>query len=328
MNKPHLFLLRSRALTLAALTALLAFTTSCNDDDDDDNTAQPETIADYVIRSNDFTILEAAVIKAGLTDALKNPNLTIFAPNDAAFRAAGFADAAAVNALTAAQLTPILQYHVLPSTVTSSALPSGSNTAVQSNLSVSGTAVPLYVTKNAGGVFVNGAKVVAADVAVSNGVMHVIDQVLMPPPTANGGGLVAVVAADTSLSLLATAATRVAAGNPALTAVLTGTSPYTVFAPTNAAFRAAGFATAAAINAAPIATLTNVLANHVVAGRIFSSDLTNGDVTAYGTGKLTVSTANGVTVKSPGITTAAAVTKANILATNGVVHKIDRVLLP
>jgi uncharacterized surface protein with fasciclin (FAS1) repeats len=102
-----------------------------------------------------------------------------------------------------------------------------------------------------------------------------------------------------------------------------------VFAPTNAAFRAAGFATVNDINNADPATLTSILTYHVIAGRIFSSDLTQGaQPTTLNTGKLTISLTGGATVKGNSNTVASNIIATNIMATNGVVHVIDRVLLP
>ena len=327
MKKTRLSTPRSRALLLAVLAALFTFTTSC-DKEEDTASAQPKTVADLIVESNDFTILEAAILQAGQLDAFKNPNLTVFAPNDAAFRASGVADATSLTALTKEQLTGILQYHVLKAAVASSGFPMEKNKAVQTSLSINNQAVVAYVTNGTSGLFINGAKVITPDVKAANGIMHVIDRILLPPPTGSGGSLVGVVQADTSLSLLGVAALRIASVNPTLATVLTGTQPYTTFAPTNSAFRALKLSTADTINKVPVAALTAILANHVVAGRLYSNDLTTGDVTAYSTGKLTVTaTGTTVTVKSKGLTSPATVTSANRTATNGVVHKIDKVLL-
>jgi uncharacterized surface protein with fasciclin (FAS1) repeats len=327
MKKTLFPTLQSRALILAILTVLFTFTTSC-DKEAEDAPAQPKTVADIVVESSDFTILKAAIMQAGQLDAFKNPNLTVFAPNDAAFRASGVTDATSLTALTKDQLTAILQYHVLKAAVASSGFPMEKNKAVQTSLSINNQAVIAYVTNGTSGLFINGAKVIKPDVQAANGVIHVIDHILLPPPTGSGGSLVGVVQADTSLSLLGVAALRIATVNPTLAAVLMGTQPYTTFAPTNSAFRALKLSTADTISKVPVATLTAILANHVVSGRLYSNDLTTGDVTAFSTGKLTLnSTGSAVTVKSNGIATPATVTRANMTATNGVVHKIDKVLL-
>jgi uncharacterized surface protein with fasciclin (FAS1) repeats len=113
---------------------------------------------------------------------------------------------------------------------------------------------------------------------------------------------------------------------------LTGTAPYTVFAPTNAAFQATPFNSIAFINAASgaaLTTLTNVLLAHVVPGRVFSTNLASGTVTTAGMVPITITLGTGVQVRGAGNgTNNANVTAANLTATNGVVHVIDRVILP
>lgn len=326
MKTSRFSLFRSRTLALPVFAFLFAFMTSCGKEDEN-APAQPKTAADYIVENNDFTILEAAIRQAGQLDAFKNPNLTIFAPNDAAFRASGIADATALATLTQPQLTAILQYHALKAAVAASGFPAETNKPVQTSLSINNQAVVAYVTNGPGGLSINGAKVITADVQVANGIIHVIDRILLPPPSGGGGTLVGVVQADTSLSLLQAAALRVAAVNPTLATVLTGTEPYTAFAPTNNAFRALKLSTADTINKVAVTTLAALLTNHVVPGRLYTSELKTGDLTAYSTKKLTLNVSNTITVKSSGIALPATVTASNATATNGVVHKIDKVLL-
>lgn len=315
------FKLRPAALLVAVLCTTLL--TSCNNDDE----ATPQTVTDVVIADDRFTLLEAAVVRAGLADALRTTaNITVFAPTDAAFRAAGFADVAAINATPVATLASVLQYHVLGTRAISSGIPTADNTALPTLLTTNGT---VYVTKKATGVSVNGARVTQADVEASNGVIHVIDKVLLPP----AGNLLQVVQAlntanNNQYSLLIAAATR--AGATVLNALSTAAGPFTLFAPNNAAFTAAGFANEAAINAAPVATLQAVLLNHVVGVRAFSTNLSSSSVNSAGGGPLAIVVgSNGVTVAGRGNgTNLSNVTRTDIVATNGIIHLIDRVLLP
>ena len=283
------------------------------------------TVTDIVLANSDFTILRAAVTKAGLADALRAGTLTVFAPNDAAFKDSGL-DLATVNTLDVATLKAVLQYHVLGTKIVSTAIPTANNTEVTT---LNGTA---YVSKNAAGVSVNGARVISADVAADNGVIHVINRVIMPP----SGNLLKVAQGNPNFSLLVAALSRVIAANPTagstFNSVLTGTTPYTVFAPTNAAFAATTFKDAATINAATganLTALTNILLAHVVAGRVFSTGLATGTVASAGTAPLTVTVGTGVQVRGAGNgTNNANVTSADIVATNGVIHVIDRVIVP
>ncbi|MEZ0484203.1 fasciclin domain-containing protein [Fibrella aquatica] len=308
-----------RLMLGACLVFGSALFSSCNDDDTP--AATTNTITDIVLTNNDFTILRAAVQRAGLADALRGPNLTVFAPNNAAFIASNIPDVAAVNALSVEQLTRILTYHVVPSRIPAANVPAAQNTPVQSLLTTNGT---LYVSKINNAVSVNGRRVATADVAADNGVVHVIDGVLMPP---TGDVVAAVIADPQNFSLLAQAVQR--AGTGVITA-LQSTTAATVFAPTNQAFIDAGF-TSAAIGAADPAVLARVLSYHVVPGRVFSTLLTDGVTPATLLGptvRVNVS-GTGVTVTGQGNgTNASTVTRANTLSTNAVIHTINRVLLP
>lgn len=295
----------------------LFFFASCKDDDEEEE-ATPNTITDVVVNGSDFSILEAALIRAGLDDDLRGGTLTVFAPTDAAFQAAGLT-AAAINQTDVATLQAILQYHVVTGRQSAGSLPTAVNTAVET---LGGE--DIYVTKNASGVSVNGAVVTSADVSASNGVIHVIDKVLMPP----SGNIVQVAQGNPNLSLLVAAVLRASQGSTNVAQVLSGNGPLTVFAPTNQAFIDAGFPNEAAINQADPATLTNILTYHVVGARVFSTNLTNGPVTTVQGSNVTVAVGNTVTVRGTSNTAASTVTAANIVTTNGVVHVIDRVLLP
>jgi uncharacterized surface protein with fasciclin (FAS1) repeats len=223
--------------------------------------------------------------------------------------------------LAADKLKSILLYHVVASKILAAGVPAGPNAKV-----VTAGGDSFFVTNNLNGVFVNGLKVTTADLLASNGVIHTVGKVLMPP----AGNIVEVAAADTTFSYLVAAVLRASTGSTNVAAVLSGNSPLTVFAPTNNAFRAAGFATVAAINAADPNTLTAILTYHVVAGRVFSSDLVNAAQAAtVNGGKVIVSlSANSAAVKGNSNPSASNIAAANIMATNGVIHVIDQVLLP
>lgn len=184
----------------------------------------------------------------------------------------------------------------------------------------------VYVTKTvAGAVYVNGIAVSKADISADNGVIHRINGILLPAL----GNLSQLVARDTSYSLLSAAVTRAARSNAALGTALTGTSPYTVFAPTNAAFRAAGYGSASAIANADSSKLASILGNHVLTGRVFGSDLKAGSVPTVGGNSITFArSGTGYTVAGSGNGSQAATIAANNnVATNGVVYSIDRVLI-
>ena len=134
-------------------------------------TAFAQDIVDTAVKAGNFKTLVTAVQAAGLVDTLKGPGpFTVFAPTDAAFAKVPKAQ---LDALLAdkAMLTKVLTYHVVPGAVMASDVKPGMVKTVE------GGSLTLVT---AGGVTVNGAKVVAADVKASNGVIHAVDTVLMP----------------------------------------------------------------------------------------------------------------------------------------------------
>jgi uncharacterized surface protein with fasciclin (FAS1) repeats len=328
--------------SLVLALSLPLFITSC-DDDNDGIVVQPKTITETVVEGANFTLLEAAVLKAGYATLLgTTPNLTVFAPNDDAFRQLditgdGVPDLdteAKINALSGAGLDllkAVLNYHVLTSRVPSSAITAA---GIQSaTYAVSGAGPNLFAKINAAKAYINGVEVVAADVAAANGIIHVINRVLVPPATTITGAVVA----NPNFSRLLYAINRVKNGGGAdIAAALNGAGPITVFAPTNAAFTASGFATDASLDAVPVTDLQKIILHHAVGARVFSSDLSAGSVssllTATDATKTLTINLTGPAVYGAGNGAAAAnwpkITGVNLVQTNGVIHVIDRVILP
>lgn len=283
-----------------------------------------KTIYETISTDAQYTFLTAAVNKAGLVAALNEANktgLTLFAPTNSAFKAAGFNSVSDLAAIPDSTLTKVLLYHVLGSKVEAAQIPQASNTPV-----VTLNMQPIYATRTSDNkVFINGVQVIKADINCTNGVVHSINRVLMPAT----GTIVQTAIGNPNLSLLVAAVLRASQGNTNVAQVLSGAGPFTVFAPVNQAFINAGFANEAAINAADPNTLTTILTYHVISGRIFSSDLTDGamPVTVNGE-KVTIVLSSGAAVKGNGNATASKIIAADIVTTNGVVHAIDQVLLP
>lgn len=286
---------------------------------DDEATTEKKSVVDIVTNDPNFSLLEAAVVHANLVDALKSETITVFAPTDQAFKAAGFANEAAIKAADKTVISNILLYHVIGSLVPSSDIATKDNAEV-TMLSNGKT----FVTKNSSGVSVNGAKVVTADLKAENGaIIHVIDAVLI----AETKNIVALAQSNPNLSFLVAAVLRANEGATKVVDILSGEGPFTVFAPTNDAFKAAGFATEAAIKAADPAFLATVLTYHVIGARVYSTNLTTGDVVTAQGSKVSINATN-ATVKGVSNSTASKIIAVNIGASNGVVHVIDSVLLP
>ena len=253
--------------------------------------------------------LVAAVIQAELLETLQGPGpFTIFAPTDQAFTDAGI-DLAALNTVEGkAALSDILLYHVVSGNVPSSAV-----TNCMSATTVNGNPLSFNVGTD---VMVNGATVTMADVGTSNGVIHVIDKVLMPTATPNDiprtaectGVHNSLVSGIVQAELLST---------------LQGDGPFTVFAPTDQAFTDAGIDLASLDTPEGKQTLTDILLYHVVDGEVPAANVTD---------CMSAQTVNGnplsFTVGSTVMVNGATVTATDVATSNGIIHVIDKVLMP
>ena len=312
-----------KSAMLIAMSTLI-FISSCKKDDD--TPAATSTITDVVVSGSNFTTLESAVLKANLQTTLSGTGpFTVFAPDDAAFAASGITSAA-LNSLTATQVQNILLYHTIGSKIVAADVPAGPNAKV-----VTASGDSIFVTKNSTGVYINGIKVNTADVSADNGVIHTVGKVLIPP----AGNIVetAVASKLDSLVKAVTRATTAPGGDPSLAATLSS-AKLTIFAPSNSAFSQLLVALGLTkIDDIPIATLLAVLRYHVVAGRAFSSDLSNNNLAMLAGGNTVINLTNG-TGGGPTITgsgngsSRSNITATNIVCRNGVVHVIDRVLIP
>ncbi len=267
------------------------------------------SVVDVIVGSPDHTILEAAVLAAGLETTLSGDGpFTIFAPTDAAFEALPEGTIDALLADPTGDLTDILLYHAIGGDIKSSDLTDGQTAATINGKEVT-------VTINNSGIFINDAQVTVADLATDNGVVHVIDAVLLPPRVT----VVDVIVGSEDHTILEAAV--LAAG---LETTLSGDGPFTVFAPTDAAFEALPEGTIDALLADPTGDLTDILLYHAIGGDIKSTDLTDGQTAATINGKEVT-----VTINNSGIfINDAQVTVADLATDNGVVHVIDAVLLP
>jgi uncharacterized surface protein with fasciclin (FAS1) repeats len=317
----------SNWLKRLAAVMFVSMVAACGGSDD----PQPGTLADEATKQG-FTALVAASAKAGLVPALSSSSssLTVFAPTDAAFTtlatSLGFSSATAmVTALDGPTLAKILQFHVLPTKKTAADLTAGG--ATQATLyTFEGSAATLALNTTSGvkitDEVLNQATVVTANVPASNGVIHVIDKVLVPPGVLN---VVQMAQLNPTFSVLVEA---VVSAN--LAGTLSGAGPFTVFAPTNDAFVAAlgelGL-TKAQLLASP--GLAGILTYHVVAGNVRAADVVAlpkpATVTTVQGTAFTVGADLKITDARARV---AGLVATDVIASNGVIHVIDKVLLP
>ena len=285
---------------------------SCGDDDTiivDPEPPVETTITDIVVNSADHETLEAAVIAADLAGTLAGDGpFTLFAPTDAAFAALPEGTVESLLQDPSGALTDILLYHVASGTALSTDLSDGLVVATVNGKNVT-------VTINNDGVFINDAQVTVADIIADNGVVHVIDAVLLPPT-------VTVTDVVVNSPVHETLEAAVIAAD--LAGTLAGEGPFTLFAPTDDAFAALPAGTVESLLQDPSGTLTDILLYHVASGTALSTDLSDG---------MMVPTLNGnsvtVTINDNGVfINDSQVTVADIVTDNGVVHVIDAVLLP
>ena len=337
---------------------------ACGGDDADETTtttaaadteaAESSSVVDLAIENGGFTTLVAAIEAAGLVDTLEGEGpFTVLAPTNAAFDAAFETLGITAEELLAdtETLTDILTYHVLPQEANSQLVATLDGESVQT---VNGQSVSIAVTD--GVITIDGAEVVSADLAADNGIVHVINAVLLPPDVAEALGVAMGEEMEETTTTTTTTTTEapeqagsiadIVAGDPNFSTLLAAVeaagltealadpaASLTVFAPDNDAFAAAleALGISAEELLADTETLTGILTYHVL-GEV----VTSGDIAAAGTEEIPVETLSGaelvVVVGDAGNVSfkdqSATVTQADIEASNGVIHVIDGVLLP
>ena len=275
------------------------------------NTRMADNIVVTASKAGAFNTLLAAAKAAGLAEALAGDGpFTVFAPTDDAF--AKLPKGTVESLLkpeNKAKLAAILKYHVVAGELSARDV-----TRLSGATSLNGQRINF--ASAAGGVSIDAANVVTANIQCSNGVIHVVDSVILPASDTIAG----VAESAGMFSTLLTAAQ--AAG---LVPALTGDTELTVFAPTDEAFAALPKGTVESLlKPENKAKLAAILKYHVVAGRVYAADAVKAGMAETLNGqKVVIDIADGqLRVDN------ARVVKTDIDASNGVVHVIDRVILP
>ena len=312
--------------SLALLPIVLVALVACGNNADADPTpataptTAPEppaaTIVEIAVGDGRFETLVAALQAADLVDTLAVPGpFTVFAPTDNAFAKLPEGTVEALLGDIPA-LTDILLYHVVPGNVTATDV-----AALDSATTVQGGTVAISVEDDT--VSINDAQVVIADIEASNGIIHVIDTVLIPPveeaePEPTAATIVEIAVGDGRFETL------VAALQAAdLVDTLAGPGPFTVFAPTDDAFAKLPEGTVEVL-LDDIPALTDILLYHVVSGNVTASDVAALDsATTVQGGTVAISVEDDTVSIND-----AQVVIADIEASNGTIHVIDTVLIP
>lgn len=298
------------------MTLVLGLLAACGGGGD----SRDPNVVEVAQRDANFSILAEAVVAADLAGTLSGPGpYTVFAPTDAAF-ASLLTELGVTKAQLLADkalLRSVLQYHVVGAKVAKAGVPLGKAiTPLDGGIfKVDAVSGNLVITDGRN----RTAKITATDVMATNGLVHAIDKVLLPANKT----VVETAQALPDFSLLVEAV--VAAD---LTATLNGTGPFTVFAPTNAAFAKLltelGLTKAQLLANKPL--LTKVLTYHVVPGRVLKADVPVGmPITTVQGETFTIDASLAITDRNG---RKASITATDVLARNGVIHAIDTVILP
>ncbi|TYZ09234.1 fasciclin domain-containing protein [Hymenobacter lutimineralis] len=301
--------------------------------------SSPDTdpsIAALAVANPDFQMLEDAAVRGGVVELLSNKNpapqsngfFTVFAPTNDAFARLGLRQAADLLVLQRPFLQNTLYYHVANGALQGSTLQAGGSSG-------SALGVARRYFKRGNDTYVNGSRILSTDIVTANGTVHVIDKVLLATNADIVQSAVALSQGQVFVKPELTYLVEAVLYCELAGALSKGSPQYTVFAPTDAAFQELGRTLGVAldkpadIRKLPKNVVTNVLLNHVVPGGQFTPQLP-ASATPLGGSPLTFGPfTNGVlTVKGASNPTAASMVIPDVQCTNGVVHVIDRVLLP
>jgi len=317
-------------LPVFALAGSIAFT-SCSDDDDSNGTPAPpagptQNIVEIALDSPQYSILVEALTATQLVSVLESEGpFTVFAPDNDAFNT--FFDAEGIedenndgsrvddlaNAIGVQAVSAVLLYHVLGASIPAAQVPENAYVTTASTASPGDNQLSLLVQSGAGVTLNGSANVNAPDIFATNGVIHGIDAVLTLPTIVDH--------AINNPALFEELVGAVAAAG--LVETLSGDGPFTVFAPRNDAFESI----AEVVAGLTVEQLTTVLTYHTVTGNVRSENLADGPVTTISGQDVTVDLGDQVFIfdtQGDG----AVVLTPDVQGTNGVVHLIDRVLIP
>ena len=310
---------RRKVLTLVGLAAAGSSTLLAGCGGGSDAPVLTLNIVELAKATPSLSILVEAVVAADLATTLSGAGpFTVFAPNNDAFVALLGELGVSKDALLRdkALLTTVLTYHVLGAKVERASIPLGKTiTSLQKSVfKIDAPAGVLTITDGRN----RKSKILATDVQASNGVVHIIDKVILPANKT----IVETAQSVPDFSILVEA---VIAANLATT--LSGAGPFTVFAPTNAAFAAAltelGITKAALFANAPL--LTKVLTYHVVGARVLKAEIPATPIATVQGETFTINSAFVLTDQRDRKTN---ITATDVFASNGVIHTVDRVILP
>jgi uncharacterized surface protein with fasciclin (FAS1) repeats len=297
--------------------AFLSF--ACNKNVQDSIDTSKLSIAEKIASSKEFSLFQAAIVKTSMQSKLDSlKTYTLFAPTDEIMISSGMS-MDRMNAMSIEQLGKIVKYHILPTRLFLDDFKMGiyyNETTLGGDTS--------FMTRNEQGLYINGIKFLQTDILQRNGVIHIPSKLLMPAE----GDLVEVMAVDTSLTIFNAALSRTAYGGTDLINALVCGCKFTVFAPSNDAFKLAGYPTIASIESADYKKVVGLLSYHISKERVFTSDWTNQMTVHMINGRQVqiIQSGNEMMLKGEANLMPIKVLKHNTMAYHGVIHTIERIL--
>ncbi len=297
---------------LAAL-CIISLLAAC--DKNDSPAPVGDNLDKLITAKSELSLFNAALTKTRLNTFTQGPGpYTIWAPTNAAFNAMGITNATDFNAIDSNLLVQLITYHIQATSRSYTEIPLGPNATMTTQ-----GGFTQYASRYLGGfAYINGAKVSEPNIAASNGFLHIIDRVLIPPYNTNATNLALSGNYKLFLQAIAKTVTPITA------------NPYTIFAVPNSVMTAAGYdsTTIANTTGTALTTLTGIIRYHLIAQRIFTPDFKAGNLkTVQGT-NLLINVTGGLTIKGTNNPAPFTITIPDVLSTNGVIHAINGLLKP
>ncbi|MDP4131696.1 MAG: fasciclin domain-containing protein [Bacteroidota bacterium] len=293
---------------------------SCNKNTPNSINYRTSTISWLLANGSNTTLFESAVHRAALDSIFNGAGpFTVFVPTNDAFNQAGISEAS-VNSYSQDSAKNFVLYH----TVAGLSLTASSFIGVRELKIVMASGDSVFVSGDSNRLFVNGVQTISTDLMAANGVMHALQNVLIPPAK----NMMELVNADSSLSFLSNALQLATAVPDSLSKDLASAGPYTLFAPDNDAFRKLGYNSPQDLDTVNTDSLRLLILSHLVPQRLFTYDIPDSSTLQTVNDSTLYFNLSGIAaqVQILGQDSFSNVVSVNQMATNGVLFKIDEVL--
>jgi uncharacterized surface protein with fasciclin (FAS1) repeats len=293
----------------------------CNKNTPSSINYKTSTVSYILANSSNTTLFELAIKQANLDSVFNGAGpFTVFVPTDDAFNQAGINQSVISNYSQAVAKNLVLYHTVAGADMTSASFIGTKELKV---IMANGDSV--FISGDSNQVFVNGILVVAVDLVAANGVLHALQGVLIPPAQ----NLLQIVNADTSLTFLSNALQLATASPDSLTKDLSSGGPYTFFAPDNDAFRKLGYNSPQDLNSVNPDSLRLFIISNLVPQRLFTYDIPDSSTLQTVNDSTLYFNLSGIAaqVQIKGHNTFSNVVGVNDMARNGVLFKVDGILV-